>query len=365
MAAKPNYQLFGRLRSEEFSALEADIIARGVMVSVEKDEDGNTLDGQHREEIAEKHGLPFKTIVRKFATEEEKREHVIKLNLARRHLEPWQWGLGFKMLLETKGVERGQGKRNDKKTSETVSEVAGDLGVEERTARNRLRQADAFEALPTKQRKAVQAGEIALPIALRKIKQKKSREPTAQAKLVEGIVENLTDLIKQDQKFACIYADPPWQYGNQATRAATDNHYSTMTVAEICAERVEEIAADNAHLHLWTTNAFLFEAQRVIEEWGFKYKSCLVWCKPQLGIGNYWRVSHEFLLFGLRGKCPFQDRSLRSWVEANRTEHSEKPDVVRAMVEKASPGPRLEMYGRRSVEGWTVYGNQVQRMLVT
>jgi N6-adenosine-specific RNA methylase IME4 len=79
-----------------------------------------------------------------------------------------------------------------------------------------------------------------------------------------------------------------------------------------------------------------------------------------MGIGNYWRVSHEFLLLGVRGEAlPFRDKNLMSWVALDRTEHSRKPEPVRMMIERASPGPYLELFGRRAVEGWSVMGNEV------
>jgi N6-adenosine-specific RNA methylase IME4 len=160
--------------------------------------------------------------------------------------------------------------------------------------------------------------------------------------------------------FGCVYADPPWQYGNQGTRAATDNHYQTMTIADLCAMPVESLVADDAHLHLWTTNAFIQEAFSVIEAWGFEYRSMFIWVKPQMGIGNYWRVSHEIMLLGIRGNAKrFNNRALKSWVEADRTKHSAKPELVRQMVEKASAGPYLELFGRKLVKGWTVFGNQI------
>jgi len=161
--------------------------------------------------------------------------------------------------------------------------------------------------------------------------------------------------------FATIYADPAWQYGNQGTRGATGDHYSGMSVDEICALPVAPAAAENAHLHLWTTNAFLFDARRVIEAWGFEYKSCYVWVKPQIGMGNYWRVSHEFLLLGVRGSLSFADKSLRSWGEFRRAQHSAKPEQIRDLIHRASPGPRLEMFARRAVEGWTCWGNEIRR----
>lgn len=177
---------------------------------------------------------------------------------------------------------------------------------------------------------------------------------------VEGVYGTLQEIIDAGLRFQCIYADPPWGYDNQQTRASTDNHYGTMTVDQICAEPVEAVAADNCHLHLWTTNAFLFDAKRVMEAWGFEYRSCFVWVKPQMGIGNYWRLSHEFMLLGIRGEATnFLVADEMSWTEHDRTEHSQKPDAVRAKVMRVSPGPYLEMYGRERIPEWVVYGNQV------
>lgn len=173
----------------------------------------------------------------------------------------------------------------------------------------------------------------------------------------------VSDLEGLSQKFGTIYADPPWVYGNQGTRAATGNHYSGMIVDEICALPISELAADIAHLHLWTTNGFLPDAFRVMSSWGFEYKSCFVWVKPQMGIGNYWRVSHEYLLLGTRGSCVFADKSLMSWAALDRTKHSAKPDEIRRMIEKASPGPRLELFARRLAPGWASWGNQIERTM--
>ena len=183
-----------------------------------------------------------------------------------------------------------------------------------------------------------------------------------------GVVTDLKELNGAD--FGCIYADPPWAYSNKATRASVggngDSAYkSTMTVEEICEEPVAALAAEKSHLHLWTTNAFLFDAQKVMAAWGFDYKSCFVWVKPQMGIGNYWRVSHEFMLLGVRGGLRFEDRGLKSWMECPRRKHSVKPAEVRHLVMKASPGPYLELYGREKPDDeWTVYGNEIRESLL-
>lgn len=166
------------------------------------------------------------------------------------------------------------------------------------------------------------------------------------------------------RKFGCIYADPPWQYDNQGTRASTENHYSGMTIEELCDLPIGELAAPDAHLHLWTTNAFLFECPKIFAAWGFEFRSSYIWAKPQIGIGNYWRNSHEILLSAIRGDAKrFNDHSLRSWGTFNRTQHSAKPEEIRAMIEKASPGPYLELFARRIAPNWTCWGNQIERTM--
>jgi N6-adenosine-specific RNA methylase IME4 len=173
-------------------------------------------------------------------------------------------------------------------------------------------------------------------------------------------VQHLKDLVAAGRKFGCIYADPPWLYDNQSTRAATSNHYGGMTVAELCELPIRELAEDDAHLHLWTTNAFIFECPKIFDAWGFEFRSSFIWVKPQMGIGNYWRNSHEFLLTAIRGDAKrFNDRSLKSWMECDRGRHSAKPERVRELVELASHGPYLELFGRSPAEGWTVWGNEV------
>lgn len=180
-----------------------------------------------------------------------------------------------------------------------------------------------------------------------------------------NIVKDLDGLVDAGYRFSTILADPPWRYSNRASRGAAANHYKTMTVEAVCHEPVERLAADNAHLHLWTTNAFLEPAFAVMRAWGFEYKSCLLWIKPTIGMGNYYRVSHEFLLLGVRGRLKFRCNDIRSWVMARRTIHSRKPFVFRELVERVSPGPYLELYGREEQPGteWTVFGNQVERRL--
>ncbi len=175
----------------------------------------------------------------------------------------------------------------------------------------------------------------------------------------EGSLTCLSDLINAGERFSCIYADPPWPYSNQGTRGATGRHYPTMDLGEIEALPVSQLAADSCHLHLWTTNGFLFESKRVMEAWGFEFKSAIVWVKPQLGLGNFYRLAHEYLLLGVRGRPTFRDKAVRSWLEVKRGRHSAKPAEFRQIVERVSPGPYLELFAREAAKGWTSWGNEV------
>lgn len=84
-----------------------------------------------------------------------------------------------------------------------------------------------------------------------------------------------------------------------------------------------------------------------------------------MGIGNYWRNSHEIMLTAIRGNAKrFDDKSLKSWLLCDRGRHSAKPDQVRTFIERASPGPYLELFSRRDdIQGWKVWGNQIERSL--
>lgn len=176
-------------------------------------------------------------------------------------------------------------------------------------------------------------------------------------------VGSLRELLDRGERFHTIYADPPWSYSHQASHVGSSNGYSPLSVDDICAEPISKLAEEAAHLHLWTTNAFLLDAIDVIEAWGFEYKSCFVWVKPQGGSGSYWRASHEFLLLGVRGGLKFNSCPQRSWLTAQPNESSRTPEAVRQLVEQVSPPSYLELYGRNlpTNSDWTVYGNQLDK----
>lgn len=133
-----------------------------------------------------------------------------------------------------------------------------------------------------------------------------------------------------------------------------------MSARDICALPVASLAADNAHLWLWSTNASRPAAFEVMESWGFTYRSILTWIKPNYKLGVYLRTQTEHLLLGIRGKAPIQFRGQGTWFYAPRQEHSHKPEEQYAIIERCSPGLYVELFTRRRQPGWSVWGNEVE-----
>lgn len=174
------------------------------------------------------------------------------------------------------------------------------------------------------------------------------------------------------RKFKTILADPPWQFQNRTGKVAPEHRrlarYSTMTLDDICALPVDGVAADTAHLYLWVPNALLPEGLRVMQAWGFSYKSNLIWHKIRKdggsdgrGVGFYFRNVTEVILFGVRGKDArtlAPGRRQVNMLETRKREHSRKPDEQYQIIEACSPGPYLEMFARGERKKWEVWGNQ-------
>lgn len=175
-----------------------------------------------------------------------------------------------------------------------------------------------------------------------------------------------------DQKFATIYADPPWRFQNRTGKVAPENkklnRYETMDLEAIKAMPVSQIAANKSHLYLWVPNALLPEGLEVMKAWGFEYKGNIVWEKVRKdgmpdgrGVGFYFRNVTELLLFGIKGDNNRTLAPARSQVNLIRTmkrEHSRKPDEIIPIIEACSPGPFIELFARGDREGWAMWGNQ-------
>jgi N6-adenosine-specific RNA methylase IME4 len=190
------------------------------------------------------------------------------------------------------------------------------------------------------------------------------------------------------KKYSVIYADSPWQTkagralkgykienGKQlfvsSSNKSRELAYPTMTVEQLCKMPISDLAAENAHLYFWTTNQYLMQSLQVIESWGFKYSTTLVWAKNPMGggLGGNYKITTEFLIFATRGNLKAKEKHIGTWFNIKREYqngspcHSRKPEFFADLIEKVSPGPYLELFARRERIGWDVFGNQVENSI--
>jgi N6-adenosine-specific RNA methylase IME4 len=192
--------------------------------------------------------------------------------------------------------------------------------------------------------------------------------------MMDAISNAAADLLAQygGQQFKTILADPPWQFQNRTGKVAPEHkrlsRYGTLSLDEIAALPVAELTDDPAHLYLWVPNALLLEGLRVMEAWGFAYKTNLVWHKVRKdggpdgrGVGFYFRNVTELVLFGIKGRnarTQAPGRRQVNFLATQKREHSRKPDEMYDIIEACSPGPYLELFARGARPNWAVWGNQ-------
>jgi N6-adenosine-specific RNA methylase IME4 len=175
-----------------------------------------------------------------------------------------------------------------------------------------------------------------------------------------------------ERRFGTILADPPWQFQNSTGKVAPEHRrlsrYRTMKLQDIKRLPVYKAAAETAHLYLWVPNALLPEGLAVMREWGFEYKSNIVWHKVRKdggsdgrGVGFYFRNVTELILFGVRGKnvrTLAAGRRQVNLIASRKREHSRKPDELYPLIQACSRGPYLELFARGTRSGWASWGNQ-------
>lgn len=378
------YQVMPDLTPIEYEALKADIAQRGVLVAVEMDEAGELLDGHHRvrawnELRAEGVDVPeYPRMVRKGMSEEQKRNHARSLNVLRRQLTREQ---------------RADVMRAMRADGATYQEIAAAVGVSHPTAmaatrdvivnpyiensRGQVRPA-SYEKRADPRRYAWEFGisestytpgaaVVLDPVAAvaqvreadteRREQKRADRMADYQAKAEAPALP--------DTKYRIIYCDPPWKYDDTGVTTSpsyggTKWHYPSMTVEELCALPVGAMADADSVLFMWATSPKLPEALRIIEAWGFDYKTSFVWDKVKHNFGYYNSVRHEFLLIAGRGRSTPDTKTLYDSVQTiERTEHSVKPEEFRAIIDDLYPvGRRIELFARREAAGWERWGNE-------
>ncbi|MCL2120118.1 MAG: MT-A70 family methyltransferase [Planctomycetaceae bacterium] len=305
-------------------------------------------------------------------------------NLIRNELDPISIGeLAIRRdeILESLGLRAIAGNnQHSARGGETVSppqttvSIAREIGMGERTLQHNKQLA---RDLVPEAKEVVRSADVPKRDALKIARMEPERQKAVVGKIASGEAKSLVDakrLLARENvhetapfpagiKYRVLYADPPWSYGNQLGDGygAAGNHYPTMSVDELCALPVTDMAEKNAVLFLWTTSPLLEECFAVIRAWGFRYKTSFVWDKIRHNMGHYNSVRHEFLLICTKGSCmPDVPKLFDSVVSVERTEkHSEKPEIFREMIDTLyTSGRKLELFARKTAPGWDAWGNQ-------
>lgn len=168
-------------------------------------------------------------------------------------------------------------------------------------------------------------------------------------------------------KYGVIYADPPWlfnTYSDKGKGRSSEAHYNCMSLTDICALPVQDLAADNCVLLMWITDPMLEKGFEVIKSWGFTYKTVgFYWVKRTIesdskeahypiGTGYWGRSNPEQCLLATHGKPSPQAHDVRKLLMSSRREHSRKPDEMYDMIERLCQGPYVELFARHPRSGW-------------
>ena len=362
------YQLLPALSPDDFSALEEDIVARGVLVPVEYDEDGNILDGHHRVAICESLGLvDWPRFVRKGLSEEQKRAHARALNLSRRHMTTAQ----------KREIIEAQLKETPSLSSRAI---AARFGVHHSTVsgvRKRLEDGGEISHQPDVVGRDGVRQPAAKPIRTMFLPEKanipemkgvfkaiRTQERALSRQVRTGLINAIADRgainagVLPSRAFAVGYADPPWEQQAWSDETGQDKGlmYPAMPLDEIkalCAGDATPFT-DHAILYLWVTTNRLDDGIDVLRAWGFEFVSALTWDKVHIGMGRWVRDRTEHLLIGKRGNFPglAEGSQPHSLYSETRTAHSRKPAFFAEMIERLYPDMRkLELFQRKESLG--------------
>lgn len=266
-------------------------------------------------------------------------------------------------------LDKSAGGRNPDATLPTdgksKSAVLREAGIST-SAANRY---EHFNALPEAEkeeriargRAAIETGKSVADAVIRGEEKASKRE--IREKILAGIQTALPE-----RRFGVILADPEWRFEpysrDSGMDRAADNHYPTSATDVIASRPVQDIAAPDCVLFLWATVPMLPDALRVMEAWGFAYKSHFIWNKDKIGTGYWNRNKHELLLVGTRGNipAPIMGSQAHSVIDAPVRLHSEKPAAFYLLIENYFPNlPKIELNARKARAGWERWGNEAPK----
>lgn len=373
----PLSKIFPLIEGKEFTELAEDIKQHGVREPVWL-YDGQILDGRNRYRASAVAGVDCP--LREYLGDDPA-AFVVSLNLKRRHLSESQ-----RAMVAAKLANLGDGQRADYAEGTSIEEASRLLNIGHASVERarKVQEQGAPELIAAVESGVASVSAAADVATLPKAQQadvvaRGEKEILEKAKAIraekaavrrEERLDRLAEISKgnaelsTDVRYPIIYADPPWRYENPpmgGTNRSIENHYPTMTLEEICALPVAELATEDALLYLWATAPKLAECMKVIEAWGFEYRTNLVWDKEVIGMGYHARNQHEILLVAKRGEIPPPEAGKQpaSVHRERRGDHSAKPTFYYEMIEAAYPQlPKIELFCRSPRDGWAVWGNQ-------
>ena len=374
------------LSAEERAQLEANIVADGCRDPLVVW--GDTLiDGHNRYEICTRLGLPFEVVSREFDGREAVMDWMDANQLGRRNITPDQ----FTLLLgrrynRAKKAQGGTGANQHEQSgktyhsAKTAQVLADEYGVSEKTVRNAGQYAEAVaivekavpgfsQAVAAPRQAVIKAAAIiekSPERAAEILSGNKSIADVRREEKREEIIERLDSVAAIEAKttsgvFDVIVIDPPWAM-QKIERDVRPNQsefdYPTMSEEELAA--LEIPAADDCHVWVWTTHKFLPMTLRLLDAWSMKYVCTFTWHKPggfqPIGLPQY---NCEFAIYARIGTPEFVDtKAFNTCFNAPRGAHSEKPEEFYEVVRRVTAGRRLDMFNRRAIAGFEVWGNE-------
>jgi len=370
------------IAEDEYRLLEESLLAEGCREPLVVWGD-ILLDGHNRFKICEDHGITYKTVQIELEDEEAARDWVINNQLGRRNLSPeaasYLRGKQYQREKKGHGGERRASVHNEH--LKTADRLAEKYKVSPITIR---RDEQFTEALDTIEKIADDGEKVKREILTRegpisrksveKIARIAKDDPDQAREVLEGVrrgdtvrqanIQIKAEAIKNEPApmpkgpFRVIVIDPPWRYDkqNMGENRRGEVPYPDMTIEDICGLPVPEIAHQDCILWLWSTNAHMPEAFKVINALGFKHKTILTWVKDRMGVGDWLRGITEHCILAVRGQPTITLSNETTVLQAPRREHSRKPDEFYDMVEELCPGSKVELFAREKRNGWMTWG---------
>lgn len=366
--------IFPLLQGEEFEELKADIAANGLREPIWLHADGRIIDGRNRHRACIETGTPPK--FRTWDGVGSLVAFVVSLNLKRRHLTSSQRAM---IALEVekqlakeaaKNVGGRPAKEDSGKPFQIIEKVFESPSVPIHAAeqaaqivgtnRQYVSDAKAIQAKAPDIAERVRSGELTIPKAKAEINRREREE----------FMQESVDIRVPDGKFRTIVIDPPWQMEKILREVAPNQvgfEYPTMTVDQIKDFSVPaEIADEDCHLFMWTTQKYLPASFSILEAWGFRYVFTMVWHKNGgFQPFNLPQYNCEFVVYGRKGSPDFiETKAFPTCFYGARREHSRKPDEFYDLVKRVAPGPRIDIFSREQREGFEQYGNEPDKFTV-